>query len=334
MAEQTSIGIIGAGSWGTALAVLANRAGSKVRLWTRNETIAESIAEKRVNEAYLADIFIDPKVEVTTDIADVKTSDLILIVVPAQSLRTICIALSDILEVDIPIIVACKGIERGSLSLMSEVVASILPANPIAILSGPNFADEAAKGLPTATTLACEDAALAEYITYAIGGRMFRPYHTKDLISTQIGGSLKNVIALACGIAEGKGLGENAKAALITRGLAEMTRLAQIKGGKATTLMGLSGIGDLMLTCSSRKSRNMSLGYSLGQGKGLQEALPAHVHGLTEGVTTADSAYELSMKLGVAMPISIMVHYIIRGKVSVDDGIAELLGRPLGAVEG
>ncbi len=331
MSSKTSVGVIGAGAWGTALAILANRAGSDVKLWSRNETVINNIRSRRINEAYLPDCFVDPSIQITSDLAEVAKSQLLILSVPSQSVRTICISLSDLIEPSRPIIISSKGIERGSLALMSEVVQSILPSNPVAVISGPNFANEAAAGLPTATTLACLDPVLGEQITYAIGGKLFRPYLTNDIIGAQIGGAVKNVAAIACGIAAGKEFGENARAALITRAVAEMGRLARVKGGRQETLLGLSGIGDLMLTCSSLKSRNMSLGYSLGQGKSIKELLPGNMHGLTEGVVTADSIYELSMKLGLTMPISMAVYNILKQNVTVDEGIMDLLGRPFAA---
>lgn len=331
MTIRTKVGILGAGSWGTALAILANRASSDVTLWTRNETVLHGIRDKRVNEAYLKDFFIDPSIEVTSELADVKQCDLLIISIPSQSVRTACIALSDLIDPELPILISSKGIERGSLALMSEVVNAILPSNPVAVLSGPNFALEAAKGLPTATTLACTDPVLAEHISYAIGGRAFRPYLTDDLIGAQVGGAVKNVIALACGIAAGKKLGENARAALITRGLAEITRMTRIKGGREETMMGLCGIGDLVLTCTSTKSRNFALGVELGKGKPVREALPGHLHGLTEGVVTADSVYEISMKQGISMPICSTVYHILKSNMTVQEGINDLLGRPFAA---
>ncbi|MBY0355634.1 MAG: NAD(P)-dependent glycerol-3-phosphate dehydrogenase [Rickettsiales bacterium] len=326
--SRTRVGVIGAGSWGTALAVIANRAGSDVTLWSRNEQVVEVIRDKRINEIYLPDIFIDPAIRITTHLPQVCDNDLIIVSVPSQSLRTLCINLSDLTVPELPIMITTKGIERGSLLLMHEVVNSILPANPLAVLSGPNFAREAALALPTATAIACHDKALGEHLRFAIGGKWFRPYLSNDLIGTEIGGAVKNVIALACGIAAGRKYGENARAALITRGLAEMTRLAIVKGGRAETLMGLAGIGDLVLTCSSMQSRNLSLGYALGQGRELHEVLPGKAHGLTEGVVTADSLYELSMKLGVAMPLCSTVHHILKGRLSIDEGIDGLLSRP------
>lgn len=328
--SKSTVGVVGAGAWGTALAVIANRMGCKVTLWSRNESLLPQIEEKRTNDVYLPGIFIDPAIKVTASLAEVCASQLLILAVPSQSLRTQCIALSDLIEPQVPLLIASKGIERGSLALMSDIVQAILPFNPVAVLSGPNFAGEAAAGLPTATTIACREQALAENIIYALGGRMFRPYFTDDLVGVQIGGALKNVIAIACGIALGKGYGENARAALITRGLNEMMRLATVRGGREETLMGLSGMGDLVLTCSSVRSRNMALGVELGKGKSLRDIMPGS-SGLAEGITTADSVYDLSMKLGIAMPISVAVYQILKGQLSVEEGIAELLERPFTA---
>jgi glycerol-3-phosphate dehydrogenase (NAD(P)+) len=212
--------------------------------------------------------------------------------------------------------------------LMSEVAKAILPNNPIAIISGPNFADEAAKGLPTATTIACAEKAVWDSLIYSIGGRLFRPYITDDIIGTQIGGVVKNVIALACGIALGKNMGENARAALVTRGFAEMSRLALAKGGRYETLMGLSGLGDLILTCGSTKSRNTAFGVSIGQGKSKEELLAISGRGAVEGVVSAESIDKLASKHGVSMPICEAVHNILYNRASVDSVINTLLERP------
>ena len=333
MSKQTTVGVLGAGGWGTALAILANRAGSDVTLWTRNDLVIDSIQRKRTNEPYLSGVFLDPSITISNNLRESCRKDMLIIAIPAQALRTLCITMSDMLEPHVPLILACKGIELGSLALMTEITRSILPTNPVAVLSGPNFAKEAADGQPTATTLACEHSHIGERICDTIGGRMFRPYLTDDVIGTQIGGAVKNVIAIACGIAVGMGMGENARAALITRGLAEISRLAKVKGGRQSTLMGLSGIGDLMLTCSSLQSRNMSLGHSLGKGTITAESLAGHGKGLTEGVATAESIFELSMKLGVAMPICTTTHRILSNTISVKDGISELLSRPFSREE-
>lgn len=328
MGKTVSIGVISAGAWGTALAILAKRAGSSVTLWSRNSAVIETIQQKRVNEVYLPDVFLDPDIAVTSNLAKVCSSTILLLAVPAQYLRATCISISDLVDVDIPLVICTKGIECGSLALMSEVIHSILPRNPLAVISGPNFADEAACGLPTATTIAAKDPALGEKLIFALGGKLFRPYYTDDVIGTQVGGALKNVIAIACGITVGKGLGQNARAALLTRGLAEMIRLCVAKGGRQETLMGLSGLGDLTLTCSSPKSRNMSLGLAIGQGKPIENILPSNEKGLTEGVATSEAVTDLAQKLNVTLPICEAVRSIVTGKADVDTAIKSLLERP------
>lgn len=328
--DQAHFGVIGAGGWGTALAVVANRSGSKVTMWTRNENVISVIRDKRVNEAHLPDVFIDPDIDITDNLSEVcQKAHFLILAVPAQHVRTICISLSDLLPKGVPLIIASKGIERGSLSLMSEVVRGVLPENPILVLSGPNFAKEVAFGMPAASTLAGENRILAEKVIYAMGGKFFRLYYSGDVIGVQIGGAVKNVVAIACGIATGCRLGENARAALITRGLAEMARLASVKGGEAETLSGLSGIGDLVLTCSSLTSRNMALGYVIGEGKKISDIVPANAMGLAEGVSTAESVYQLSRKLGVSMPICSTVYEVLEGLTEVDMAVESLLSRPI-----
>jgi glycerol-3-phosphate dehydrogenase (NAD(P)+) len=329
MSEQTTIGVISAGAWGTALAIAANRAGSKVTLYSANPNVLQSVSKKRMNEVYLPGVFIDPAITISDKLAEVCASDMIILAVPSQHMRSICIWLSDQLDPAKPVIIATKGIERGSLAVMSDVVASVLPRNPLAVLSGPNFAIEVAKGLPTATTIAYQEEFLANKIIYAIGGKYFRPYHTDDIIGVQIGGAVKNVIAIACGITVGRGFGENARAALITRGIAEISRLCMAKGGRQETLMGLSGIGDLVLTCGSEMSRNMALGAAIGrQKKPVKVILEAMQHKLAEGVATAESVTELAGKMGISMPICKAVHSILSESVAVDQAIAQLLERP------
>ena len=321
--EMPHVGVIGSGAWGTALAILANRAGSKATLWTRNTQVIDSIRARRENAQYLPDQFIDPAIDVTDSTTFLADCDLLVVTIPAQSLRTVAISLSDSVPSHVPLVLATKGIERGSLMLMSEVLQSILPYNPHAILSGPNFAREAAAGLPTATTLALHQTHLADKITFALGGKYFRLYVNNDPIGTQIGGAVKNVLAIAAGIVEGRGLGENARAALITRGMVEISRLAKAKGGNEETLMGLSGIGDMLLTCTSGKSRNYALGAAIGRGGMTRNA------GLTEGVATAESVSQLARKLGVAMPICFAVHEVLSGNLHVGTAIERLLERPL-----
>ena len=328
--QGEKLAVLGAGAWGTALAIEAHRSGCDVTLWTRNPDVIAGIHHKRENDVYLKGIPVDPAITVTDDLARaVENADALLLVVPAQVLREFCQQLMGLIPTTMPLIICCKGIEQGSLMLMSEVVESILPANPIAVLSGPNFADEVAKGLPAATTLACTSEALSEELVFAFQCSTFRPYISFDTIGSQIGGAVKNVLAIACGIAEGKKFGENAKAALITRGLAEITRLCVAKGGRAETLIGLSGIGDIMLTCGSIKSRNMSLGFELGAGRRLSEIL-AERQAVTEGVATAESVVGLAEQLDVDMPICFAVNAILHQGADIDNTIKYLLHRPTG----
>lgn len=329
--DDPHIGVIGAGAWGTALAMLANRAGSRATLWTRNEQVIDSVQSRRENAQYLPDLFIDPAIAITRDMNALHECDILIMTIPAQSVRTVTISLSDIVSASVPIIIATKGIERGSLMLMSEVMQSIMPHNPYAILSGPNFAREAAQGLPTATVLATHHPQAAEKITFALGGKYFRIYTGDDPVGAQIGGALKNVLAIAAGIVSGKGLGENARAAVITRGIAEIARFAKAKGGREETLLGLSGIGDILLSCSSPKSRNYSLGVTLGRAQQAvtPELLVSRGVGLTEGVATADSVTQLAHKLGVNMPIMFAVHEILTGRLGINSAIERLLERPL-----
>lgn len=329
MADNFNVGVIGGGAWGTTLSILANRAGSNVVLGTRNPNVIESIRAKRVNDIYLPGVYIDPAIRVSEKFEDVCRNDIVIMATPSHVLRMACIIFSDMLNTKVPVVIASKGIERGSLLLMSEVVQSVLPYNPVGIISGPNFAEEAAKGLPTATTIASSDREMLEKVAYAVGGRMFRPYLSDDIVGTQIGGAVKNVIAIACGIAMGRGMGENTRAALITRGFAEIARLTMAKGGKYETLMGLSGLGDLLLTCGSTKSRNMSFGMAIGQGKPLDEVLAGRGRSATEGYVSAESVFRLARKLGVSMPICEAVYCILYEKASIEHSINQLLERPI-----
>ncbi len=326
------IGVIGAGAWGTALAMLANRSGSRATLWTRNEQVASAITARRENAQYLPDIFIDPAIAVTQDNEVLAACDMLIITIPAQSVRTVAIALSDIVRAEIPLVIATKGIERGSLMFMSEIVQSIMPHNPYAILSGPNFAREVAEGKPAASVIATHSPSLAEVLTFALGGKHFRLYSNDDPLGTQVGGALKNVLAIAAGIVDGRGMGENARAALITRGIGEMARFAKAKGGKEETLMGLAGFGDIILSCTSTKSRNYALGSVLGRigSASLSDSMLTRATGLTEGVATSESVSRLARTLGVNMPILSVVHEVLGGQLSIDAAIERLLGRPVG----
>lgn len=327
---EPHIGVIGAGAWGTALAMLANRAGSRATLWTRNEQVIESLTTRRENVQYLPEVFVDPAINVTNDMQALAACDALIMTIPAQSVRTVTISLSDIVSSSVPIIIASKGIERGSLMLMTEVMQSIMPHNPYAALSGPNFARDAAEGKPTATALATRHPHVAEKMNFALGGKYFRLYSNDDPIGTQVGGALKNVLAIAAGIVAGRGMGENARAAIITRGISEMARFSKAKGGKEETLMGLSGMGDILLSCTSTKSRNYALGMTLGRIT--QPVAPDKIGrgmGLTEGVATAESVTQLAHKLGVNMPILFSVHEILTGKLVINMAIERLLERPL-----
>lgn len=326
----THAGVVGAGAWGTALAQVAARAGLQVTLQAREPEVVASIADKRENTMFLPGVTLEPAVTAVADMAGLASCDLILAVPPAQHLRSAMAALAPHLKPGVPVVLCSKGVEQGSLKLMTEVAAEALPGVAIAVLSGPSFAGEVARGLPAAATLACEDEALGRKIVEAIAIPTFRPYWAADVIGAEAGGAVKNVLAIACGISEGKGLGRNAHAALITRGFAELTRLAVAAGGKAETVAGLCGLGDLVLTCSSSQSRNMSVGLALGAGQTLEQALAGKVS-VAEGVASAPAVRALARKLGVETPICEAVAAILAGEVDVDSAILGLLSRPLKA---
>ncbi|MFJ6025259.1 NAD(P)H-dependent glycerol-3-phosphate dehydrogenase [Brevundimonas sp. NPDC092305] len=328
MARFRSAGVIGAGAWGTALAQVAGWAGLDVCLQARETDVVDSIRDHRVNEAFLPGVTLDDHIRVTPDLADLAGCDLILAVPPAQHMRSTLIAFAPFHRAGVPVILCSKGVERGSLKLMTDVLAETLPDAPAAVLSGPSFAGEVARGLPCAVTLACADAALGEDLMEALSAPMFRPYLATDLIGAEVGGAIKNVLAIACGISEGRGLGRSAHAALITRGFAEMTRLGVALGGEAETVAGLCGLGDLVLTCSSPQSRNMSLGLALGQGQTIEQAL-AGKRSVAEGYESAPAVRELSERMGVDMPISLAVAAVLDGRMDVQGMIDSLLSRPL-----
>lgn len=326
---MTTITVIGAGAWGTALATTLASNHSPVTLYSRSSEVVDAINSLHQNPRYLPDIALPATLTASTLLQDAVAADVLVLTTPSQHLRAMCLQLAEGgLPHEVPLILCCKGIEMNSLKLVSEITAELLPHNPVALLSGPNFADEIGRGLPAATTIACNDPALGERLMQLFSNTAFRPYYSADIIGAQIGGAVKNVLAIGCGILIGKGLGENAKAALITRGLAEIMRLGLAKGGKMETLMGLSGMGDLILTCGSPKSRNMSLGLMLGSGKPLQEILATR-QSITEGVTTAKSVVQLAEKLGIEMPICEAVYKVLYEDMVIEDAIAGLLQRPL-----
>ncbi len=321
------IGVIGAGAWGTALAATARRAGRDVTLWGREAKVVATIAATGENPGFLPGIALPPGLITTTDPAAATAAAAVLLVVPSQFLRSVCTVLAPHWRPGVPAVICAKGVEMGSLALMTDVVGDILPQAPQAVLSGPTFAAEVARGQPTAVTLACADAALGAALVTALGTSTFRPYLTDDLIGAEIGGAVKNVLAIACGIVEGRGLGDNARAALITRGLAEIIRLAVRMGGRPETLMGLSGLGDLILTASSTQSRNYSLGEALGRGEALADIL-ARRSAVTEGVASAASVVGLAHREGVEMPIAEAVNAILHHGAGLDQAIAALMSRP------
>jgi glycerol-3-phosphate dehydrogenase (NAD(P)+) len=320
------IGIIGGGAWGTALAQTLVRAGRDVVLWAREGETVAAINDAHENAVFLPGVRLDPHVRATGDLA-AAAADAVLLAVPAQFVRAVTTDLAAALAPGVPVVICTKGIEIASGALMTEVLAETLPQAPRAVLSGPTFAAEVARGLPTAVTLAAADAALGEALVAALGSRTLRPYLSGDPVGAEIGGAVKNVEAIACGIVVGRGLGENARAAVITRGIAEMTRLALAKGGQAETLMGLSGLGDLTLTCTSPQSRNYTVGLALGEGKPLASILAAR-RSVAEGVTSAPAAAALAARVGVEMPIVAAVDGIITRGEAIDRTIESLLARP------
>lgn len=322
-----SIGIIGGGAFGTALGCAAVRAGREVLLWARDRDIVAAINGDHENPHYLPGIALPKALRATDDIALAAACDALILAVPAQFLRQVAGQLPVSAQAGTPVIICAKGIENSTLKLMNEVAAAILPDAPLAALSGPSFAAEVARGLPTAVTLATADAEIGAGLARALGTAVFRPYLTDDVIGVEVCGAMKNVIAIACGIAEGHGYGDSARAALMTRGLAEITRLAIAMGGQPQTMLGLAGVGDLALTCNSRQSRNFTLGYRLGQGQKLA-AIFAGSRSVFEGAHTVHAAAQLAAREQVEMPICAAVSAILEGREGVEDAIAELLSRP------
>ena len=325
------IAIIGGGAWGTALGCVARRAGHEAALWVRETDVVDAINAGKGNPIFLPGIALESGIVATNDMAAaLARADAVLLVAPSQFLRSVAASMRSLMQAGTPVVLCAKGIEHDTLALMTEVAAAALPDSPIAVLSGPTFAREVALGLPTAVTLACADTALGQRLVELIGIPLFRPYLSDDLIGAEIGGAVKNVLAIACGIVTGKKLGDNTRAALITRGLAEMARLGVAKGGKPETLMGLSGLGDLTLTCNGPQSRNMSLGIALGEGRALKDVM-AERQSIAEGVFSAASVVALAAKLGVEIPICAAVDQVINHGADIERTIAGLLSRPFRA---
>jgi glycerol-3-phosphate dehydrogenase (NAD(P)+) len=331
---MSRITILGAGSWGTALAlVLARRGDHTLMLWSHTASVAEVIRQTGENRAYLPDLAVPKSVTVTTDMEQaVQSAEILILAVPSEHLRAICRSMAPMLVTGQAIVSATKGIEDHSCLRMSQVIAEVLAEHavllPIAALSGPSFAQEVGAGSPTAITIASEDAALMARVQEEFSSPSLRLYTNSDLIGVELGGALKNVIALAAGASFGLGLGHNSIAALVTRGIAEMTRLAVACGGQRETLAGLSGLGDLVLTCTGGLSRNRHVGVELGKGRSLNETLTG-MHGkVAEGVRTTHAAVELAHRLGVEMPITEQVAAVLNEQISAKEALKELMSRP------
>lgn len=323
------LAIFGGGAWGTALAMVAARAGSEPALWARDPDVVAAINDRHENPVFLPGIALDPRIAATADAAAaLDRAAGALLVVPAQFLRGVLGRLAPLFRPGLPLLLCAKGIEHGSLKTMSELAAELAPSAPAAVLSGPSFAAEVARDRPTAVTIASRDPGLARAFMTALGTPRFRPYLSEDPIGAEIGGAAKNVLAIACGITDGRSLGENARAALITRGLAEIARLGVAKGGQADTFRGLSGLGDVVLTCTAAtQSRNHALGVALGRGADLDGALAGR-RSVVEGVATAPALTELARRLGVEMPVSEAVDAVLHRGMSIDHMIERLLARP------
>ncbi len=325
---MTTVGVLGAGAWGTALATVAARAGCDVVLWGRDPDAIAAIEATRENARHLPGIALASAISATADIMALAAADLILVAVPAQALRTTLLHAVHAIRPYVPVAICAKGIERGSGLLLSDVVRRVLASNPPAALSGPSFAADVGRGLPTAVTLAAASLEQAATIARPLATPELRLYLSDDLVGVEIGGAVKNVLAIACGIAQGYGLGASAVAALTARAFAELSRFGRAYGARAETLAGLSGLGDLVLTCGTAQSRNFSLGLALGRGADL---LAASDGKLVEGVATAPILLAKAREHGIAMPIVESVDAILAGRLAVRDAVEALLSRPIGA---
>jgi glycerol-3-phosphate dehydrogenase (NAD(P)+) len=324
------VGVAGFGAFGTALALVAARAGRSVVLWGRDPRQVDMMRSARENAAYLPGVAIPPEIAVSSDPAILRDADLVLIAVPAQAARAAAKQLARNIADGAPVVACAKGIEQKTGFLQTEILAECMPGHPIAALSGPGFAEEIARGLPTAVTIAAAEIRLAHQLCAALSSDTFRPYASDDLAGVELAGAVKNVLAIACGVVAGRGLGESARAALIARGLAEMTRLGAALGARAETFMGLAGVGDLVLTATSPKSRNTAFGISLGLGRAIPELMIKGAP-LAEGAYTARIASDLAERHHVETPIVAAVAALVEGRLSVDAAIEALITRPLKA---
>ena len=321
------LGVIGGGAWGTALAQVAAAGREETLLWAREAEVVESINNRHENALFLPGVPLNPAIRATPDLDELGESDALLVVTPAQHMRSVLRGLAGL---NIPLILCAKGMEEATTKLMHEVAKEELPSSPVGVLSGPTFAHEVAAGLPTAVTLAVEDPQLGEALRERIARPFFRPYLSDDVVGAEVGGAVKNVLAIACGVVEGRRLGQNARSALISRGFAEMARFGLAHGARPETLAGLSGLGDLVLTCSSTSSRNFSLGKGLGEGRPAAELL-ADRRTVAEGAFTAPVLVRAAGAVGVDMPIAAAVCALLSGEAAVDDVVGRLLSRPLRA---
>ena len=323
-----TIGVLGGGAWGTALAQAYASDGTPVRLWAREPDVASAINDQQRNPLFLPSADLSPTITATSDLTAMDELLVLLVVAPAQHLGKVLAGLTDRPR---DLVLCSKGIEAGTGRLMADVAKAALPQAEIAVLSGPTFAHEVAAGLPTAVTLACAGGeAQWQRLCAVLSRPMLRPYYSDDVIGAEIGGAVKNVLAIACGVVDGLGLGQNARAALIARGYAEMTRFGLALGARAETLAGLCGLGDLVLTCSSTASRNFALGKALGEGMSAAEALSGKLS-VAEGAHTAPVLAELASQRGIAMPIVDAVARLLAGAAPAQQVVAELLARPLRA---
>ena len=323
--QYSRFGVVGGGAWGTALAQLLAAEGAPVRLWAREEEVVAAINAEHRNPLFLPNSALSPSLTATGNLADLAPCDALLIVVPVPYLRAV---LADLPAGEAPLIFCSKGMEAGSFAFPIDIARDLAPSRPHAVLSGPTFAHEVAAGLPTAITLAAADPDIAAAIAGSLARPHFRPYVSTDVIGAEIGGAVKNILAIACGIVDGAGLGLNARAALISRGFAEMTRFGLSRGAQAETLAGLAGLGDLVLTCTSSNSRNFALGQGLGRGEAA-ERLMADRRTIAEGAFSAPVVAAAARADGIDMPITDAVARLVAGKTSVTDAVQALLSRPL-----
>ena len=331
--RSPSVGVIGSGGWGTALALLMARLGLQVPIWGHDPAHVEAMRSSQRNEKYLPGIELPGTLLPTADLGECVRADILLVAVPSKYLAAITRRLAEASGDHTPVLVSCtKGIEREQGLLMSEVMTASFPGTTLAVLSGPNLAGEIAKGVPAAGVIGCDDPAALSAVQGLFEGTTFRAYTSSDLRGIQLGGALKNVFAIAAGVSDGLGLGENAKAALVTRSLAEMTRLGTAMGGRRETFSGLSGIGDLMVTCFSERSRNHQVGLRLGRGESL-ESITSSMSMVAEGVPTAASARAAAGRLGVETPLIDAVHAVLEGQASPAGVMQALMSRQLKAEE-